>query len=330
MGSAAAPGSTARRLRERFADWVTRGQSPAERELRLHRRRIYILPTREGWLFAALLLIMLLGATNYSNSMAFMLTFLLAGLGTNAMWHTHRNLLGLEVIRGEAAPVFSGQEARFPLVLRNPTDRPRAALALQWGDAPPALVDVPARGHARAELVVPTRARGLLRPGRFRLYSRYPLGLFQAWSWLEFDMAALVYPRPLDAGRPLPRGAAAAGPAQGAGSGAEDYSGLRAYRPGDAPRHIAWKALARSDQLLTKDFSGGGRQELWLDWEAVEEPDPERRLSVLCHWVLAAEASGLRYGLRLPGTELAPGSGELHRGRCLRRLALFPQRGGGQ
>lgn len=325
MGSAV-PGSTARRLRERFADWVTRGRPPAERALRLHRRRIYILPTREGWLFAALLLVMLLGATNYSNSMAFMLTFLLAGLGANAMWHTHRNLLELEVIRGEAAPVFAGEQARFPLVLRNPTDRPRTALILQWGDAPPVPVDVPARGQASTELIVPTRSRGLLRPGRFRLYSRYPLGLFQAWSWLEFDMAVVVYPRPADTDRPLPRDSAAAGWSRNTGEENEDYTGLRGYRPGDAPRRIAWKALARSDQLLTKDFSGGGGGELWLDWTAVKEADPERRLAVLCRWVLTAEAAGLRYGLRLPGTALAPACGEAHRGRCLRSLALFPDR----
>jgi uncharacterized protein (DUF58 family) len=35
-----------------------------------------------------------------------------------------------------------------------------------------------------------------------------------------------------------------------------------------------------------------------------------------------AEKQGLHYGLRLPGTELAPGSGPHHQKACLQALAL--------
>jgi len=38
--------------------------------------------------------------------------------------------------------------------------------------------------------------------------------------------------------------------------------------------------------------------------------------------VIESEAAGLRYGLRLPGSEYDPDSGALHRDRCLQALAL--------
>jgi uncharacterized protein (DUF58 family) len=50
----------------------------------------------------------------------------------------------------------------------------------------------------------------------------------------------------------------------------------------------------------------------------------EQRLSRLAGWVLAAEQAGAAYGMRLPGMDLAPGSGEVHRSACLQALALHP------
>ena len=51
--------------------------------------------------------------------------------------------------------------------------------------------------------------------------------------------------------------------------------------------------------------------------------EAEARLSVLCQWVLQAEDFGQAYGLRLPGREIAPSRGEVHRTRCLEALATF-------
>ena len=49
----------------------------------------------------------------------------------------------------------------------------------------------------------------------------------------------------------------------------------------------------------------------------------EQQLSRLAGWVLAAERSGAHYGLRLPGVEIAPSRGDVHRAACLQALALY-------
>src|SRR5690606_14124150 len=61
------------------------------------RRRVYIFFTRPGLLFLITLVVMLLGAVNYTNSMAYLLTFLLGSLLLVCILHTHRNLRGLVV-----------------------------------------------------------------------------------------------------------------------------------------------------------------------------------------------------------------------------------------
>jgi uncharacterized protein (DUF58 family) len=85
---------------------------------------------------------------------------------------------------------------------------------------------------------------------------------------------------------------------------------------------MAWKAWARSGELLAKDFRGGGGA-FWLDWTDVTESDPEKRLSMLTRMLLDVEAAGQAYGLKLPGTTIEPGAGPDHRHRCLTALAIF-------
>lgn len=290
----------------------------------LQRQRIFILPTRHGLLFGLLLLVMLAGSTNYNLSLGFAMTFLLAGLGLVSILHTHRNLSGLRLRPGRAEPVFAGQTARFLVHLENPGRFDRLALELvRKGARKGAWCDVPAGGAAAVELAVPADRRGLLQAGPFSLVSRFPLGLFKAWANVELDLACLIYPRPEAGGTPLPAARTGAAQGPGAGAGGEDFSTLRPYRPGDSPRHIAWKALAREQGVLTKEFSAAAGGELWLEWEAVAGSDAEARLSRLCRWVLEADAGGTAFGLRLPGQAIPPAQGDEHRRRCLEALARF-------
>jgi uncharacterized protein (DUF58 family) len=309
-------------IKESFIQWATRRQQPARSSITLNRKRIFILPTRYGLFYAVMLFVMLMGAIHYSNSMAFLLTFLLAGLGSIAMWQTHRNLLGLRLEKKPAAATFVGQDLRFPLIISNDSGEDRFALALQNENSALTLQGTNAHDDARAYLLVPAKKRGWINPGRFRIYTRFPLGLFQAWSWLEYEWTALAYPRPVAS--PLPINLSGSeGEGVGAESqGTEDFSGLREYRPGDSSRHIAWKTMAHTDHPMTKQFSTSSIDELWLDWSNLDEPNPEMRLSMLTYQVLEADRLCLEYGLRLPGKIIPPGLGEQHKHNCLMALAL--------
>jgi uncharacterized protein (DUF58 family) len=156
------------------------------------------------------------------------------------------------------------------------------------------------------------------------LETRFPLGLFRAWSYVEPDSVCIVYPRPERSALPPASPQASAGAARALAQGNDDFSGLRGYQRSDSPRHVAWKVFARSENLLTKQFSGDAAAERWLEWDQLPASlDAEARLSRLAGWVLAAERSGARYGLRLPGHDIAPSRGDIHCAACLQTLALF-------
>lgn len=312
--------ATPLRLKHRFRlARFLQGEGPQAGPVVLDRRRVFILPTRYGWLFALVLLALWLGAVNYNNGLAYALAFLLGALGTVSILHTWRNLAGLCLSAGRIPPVFAGEQALFRLRIDNPGQL-RHAVAVQVAAHPPVGTDV--EQQAQITLMLPASKRGYLPLGRFTIFTVFPLGLFRAWSPLDLDLHCLVYPRPA-APQPLPAAAGGGRGGTAAGRGADDYTGLRAYQPGDSLRHVHWKSAARSDELLVKQFDSGGAQTLWLDWHTLPQLDVETRLSILCRWVLDAHAAGLRYGLRLPERELAPASDDAHHHACLRALALY-------
>ena len=311
-------------LRHRFSSWLFQLGGPATGSIVLVQRRIFILPSRHGLLFAGALLLMLTGSINYSLSLGFILTFLLSALGVNAILHTFRNLARLRVAAGRVAPVFAGDVAHFTLVIDNPGRLDRYAIGVTRDKRDAIYTDVPALGATTIGVPVPAPRRGMLRPGRLTLFTNFPLGLCHAWAYAELDMQCIVYPRPEAGLVPLPVADDHNGSGVTRGAGQEDFAGLRSYHAGDSPRHIAWKAVARGEALLTKQFSGRAASELWLDWRATPDTlGTDARLSRLARWVMDAHAAALSFGLRLPGTTFPPAPGNAQRERCLEALALF-------
>lgn len=315
--------------RARFRRWIYTRVKRVPGPVTIHRSKIYIVPTRFGFVFGILVFMMLMGAMNYSNSLAFVMTFMLVGLGLVCMHHTHRNILNLRIRRGHQAPVFMGQDAVFDIVVENPTEQPRYTLNVHCpqddatDEALSEPLDVMAGSETSATFRLPTTRRGTLAAPRFGLNTQFPLFLFHAWTWMELDMFCMVYPKPAESTLiPPPASGGSQGKPDRVG-GKEDFFGLRPYHAGDTPHSIHWKSMPKTGELMVKQFADPIQQEIWLEWDALEGMAAEGRLSQLCRWVLDTHRDGHRFGLRLPSESIAPDSGETHKHRCLEALALF-------
>ena len=308
-------------LKNQFSTWLFRPKIESG-TVTLDQRRIFILPTRRGLGFALVLMLMLLGDINYNLSLGYVLTFLLATLSVLSMLHAFRNMIRLEIRAGHNAEVFAGDTAHFSFHFYNSSQVPRYELVLHDNQGHSTTFDVAPQQSIEARLAIPAARRGWLNGGRLTLHTEFPLGLFHAWSYLQFDSRVLVYPRPA-APLPLPFSAApdTAGISRGAGD--DDFTGLRSYVAGDALPRIAWKALAREQGLQVKQFSAQLGQQQWLDWATLPNISVEQKLAVLTRWVIDADALDVHYGLRIPGSEIAPQHSPAHRAACLRSLALF-------
>ncbi|VAX13258.1 FIG002343: hypothetical protein [hydrothermal vent metagenome] len=302
------------------------GDEPVAGAISLGRRNIYILPTRDGLFFAVILILMLIGSINYNNSLGYLLCFLLGSLTIVSILHTYKNLYRLEISMGEIKPVFCQQMLHIPLMIKNLHGPVRLALEFKvaHGDTL-AIHDIPANTSSDITLKYKAHQRGRLKLPSLRISSRFPLGLFQTWSILNFSRTLLVYPQPANDGQPTSEQPRPGDDKSKPGAGDEDFNGLRNYLPGDPLRHIHWKALAKKQGVLTKQFGAEAQPELWFDWRSLAPLDTEARLSQLTRWIIEAQKNDLAYGLWIPDAEVAPTKSHLHQHRCLRLLAEFRQ-----
>ncbi len=308
-------------FKQRYHQWVNR-RLPAARKIRLNNNRLFIFPTRAGFLFGLVLLLLWLVATNFENNLVFGATFLLSAMFVVAIFHTFLNLSGLLIEAGHSHPCFCGGAAEFGILLSQKGHRYRDNILLRYPKSDQKTVSLPGTELAAVSLAVTADKRGWFEPGRVTLETRYPLGLIRCWTYLDLNMRELVYPRPINArGQPISV-ASGQGTNEIAG-GREDFRSLEKHRPGEPHSHIAWKHYAREQGLHTKHFADPMDEEVWLDWEAFQGMDEEARLSRLCGWLLELSAGTALYGLRMPGVEILPSRGEIHRVSILRELALF-------
>ncbi|HEY4091553.1 MAG TPA: DUF58 domain-containing protein [Luteibacter sp.] len=287
----------------------------------LHRRRIYIVPTGFGLGFAVLLGVMLIGALNYANNAALMLTCLLGAATAGSMLVAFRVLNGLAISTLRADTARVGERVRLSLDL-SAKQHARSAVRMDIAGSEHAL-NVPAGAQTAVEFELHAERRGWLPLPRIRIHTRWPLGLFRAWSWIHPDSTVLIYPMPEAMGpSPFePQGDADRGrPRVG-----DELASLRTYRPGDPRRQIAWKLSARHHSLLVKDMEQPAPQEDWrLDWDSVRGLDDESRIARLARWIDEAHDDGRRWSLRLPDAYFDIAQGDEHYHRCMTALALRP------
>ncbi len=315
-----------RRLRGRLKAWFE-ARLPRSDTWTLTQRNIYIVPTRAGLMFAMVLLVMLLASINYQLSLGYVLTFLLAGAGFVSMHLTHNTLRGVTLHLRPPQSGFAGVPMALEVQLSSPA-RTQYGLGLGLESAADrthdVFVDVPAGGMATAHLsfVPPQRGRHVL--PTLHVETRYPLGLFRAWTVWRPASQALAWPQPETPVAPWPASPAAAGetaPRPAAAGG--EFDGVRSYRRGDPLKGIVWKKAAKGGDLVSRETAGALERELWLDWQQAQLPGVEPRLSRMAAWIVAADAAGLPHGLRLPGVEIAPAQGASHRRASLDALGAW-------
>jgi uncharacterized protein (DUF58 family) len=317
-------------LTRRFGRWLDRRIPPAP-AVTLSQRNIFIFPSATGFAFGGLLALLVLAAINYQASLVYAVAFLLGSLFLVTILHTFRNLSGLrlEFVSGRAG--FAGEEIELAIRVARPAarglggNRAREGIQLGFPNSIPRWVDLHGQEADLIRLYVPAERRGYLHPGRLLVETYYPLGLLRAWTWVDLDVRALVYPRPV-----FGTVSEAEGGRRDDGElidpqGSEDFVDIKAYRPGDPVRHIMWRSFARGEELMVKHYASFMESRLWLDLERVPG-DVEERLSRLAGLALQANRSGREFGLRLGATEVKPSLGEAHLERVLRELALHGHR----
>jgi uncharacterized protein (DUF58 family) len=337
-------------LRERALQWWE-SRIPRRDQQTLTQRNLYILPTKAGWSFGVVFLVLLLASINEQINLGYALSFLLSGTAMAALYQTHGNLHGVRMRLGAVRSVHAGQVLQVGISLHNGHQKrgryglqivagPRAPEGTTEGPGCPREAELAPGSDQTVEVDVAAPRRGWLTLPPITIETRFPLGLFRAWAHWRPETRVLIWPA-LDPQAPaLPALSAAAtltGQAQRTHKLDDQPESLRDYRRGDALGAIAWKksspALARGGDPVSREPAQGRSADLVLDYDhsaGLHGLDAEQRLSRLASWLHLAEqraaSQGPMYGLRLPGLTLASGHGPQHLRDCLDALATWSPR----
>lgn len=291
--------------------------------------RTWVLPNRNTVGLVALLGAMWYAGLSQSNGAAFLLAFTLVGLACVSILHAWANLRVVRMTVHPPSPGFAGEPLRLQIQARAAGRRRCFGIRAQVRGASATTIfsEIGPDAPATAELFFRPKERGVFKILPLRIYSLYPLGFLTAFRALDVAQPYVVYPKAVGA-LPMPRPSR---PARLRGAGiqreGDDFAGLRLYLPGEPQRHIDWKAVARGQPLLSKQWGGEADDLLEFCWEDADGLGHEARLSQIARWVVLAERSGSSYGLALPGARLGPARGEAHFHHCLRALATYPREG---
>jgi uncharacterized protein (DUF58 family) len=276
--------------------------------------RVYIVPTRHGFVYGAVVVTLISLSTIFSSTNLLLSCAVLVTFGVVCMHQTHMNVVSLKIKEVETQSGFAEEKTPWRFRILN-----AAATASFSVNIMEDVVDVPAREMALENISVQGTERGHFRVKEIKLSSTYPLGLFYAWKWAEVDLSYYIYPALSAVGALL----APFSDRKSELSSRDDFIGHREFLPGDSAHHIDWKVHARQQKLLIKLFDSTSTEAAILDWSRIPGENTEVKLSLLARSIYECHRSQKPYGMIFPDLTIPIGEGPGHYERCLQQLATF-------
>lgn len=334
-----------------LAHWFAK-RAPKNDSATLNLRNVYIFFSREGALFALLLVITFIAGINYGNNLVLGLCFYLVSVWLISFHLTFAHISGLQVHLLEVTTAEVGAPIWVTIQLRNESRQPRRQLAFsfeqhvdpspkqrqdnrqddsKWGiDANQQVLITRLQDEQIIRLPIPTYSRGQLELPRLQIRTVYPLGIMRAWSYVYFARTAWVYPKPeafewqaqyLTANTDdLPTGGQYI-------QGQDDFERLDNYIEGESLARVSWAHVARGQGMFTKHFADPVGHEQSLDYADMPAAHHEQKLAQLAYGALTLGQLGVPFQMQLPNespTAATIGHGESFANACLLRLAKAP------
>ncbi|MCB9026268.1 MAG: DUF58 domain-containing protein [Bdellovibrionaceae bacterium] len=292
------------------------------------RERIYIIPTRYGFLYGLGILVTLSAGAIYANNLVYLLCFFLVALTLIGMVQTHSNLKGLSLkkVELELSPAQSKGNGKIWLSSLNHEGHNQLVIeSLKKTEKFEFMASyLVARGLSIERFSFTTLNRGKKNLGEIKVSSTFPFGLFYAWRKFKLTSVHYVFPKP--EGKLTLPDLSIKGESFDVKQGqmGDDFTQHRKYQLGESHKHIDWKAYARGRPLLIKEFKDGDRSSIFIDIDELKG-SIEDNLSQIAKWIEDCEQRKIVYGLKLNELVIEPNLGWIHRDHCLIALAEYKQ-----
>lgn len=325
----------------RFERWFAK-RAPRADSAQLNLRNVYIFFSREGALFALLMLITFIAGINYANNLVLGLCFYLASVWVISFHLTFAHVMGLKVELIEVTMAEAGQPAWATIKIISHSGRPRRQLIFGFDDKSQNKLLMPETsvrltkivGEQTIKLPITSDQRGKFILPRLIISTVYPLGIMRAWSYIYFATPAWFYPAPLafdwsdhylGACDTDTVQSDCISPINQITQGQDDFEQLDDYIEGESLARVSWAHVARGQGMLSKHFADPVAHELRLDYADMPAAQHEQKLAQLVFALHHIASTDYAFKLLLPNDEADErGQGQAFIQASLLRIAQAP------
>ncbi|MFN9067298.1 MAG: DUF58 domain-containing protein [Bdellovibrionales bacterium] len=258
-------------------------------------QKTYIVPTRLGLAYGGLCLVLLLMAMAYGNNLVFIVCFTLTVMGMTLARAVNTNIERLEIFELTAHEVFAENQQALQISVENKSSVELKELRAYFKGQEKNLINFTLGPKEILTVDVPYDfiKRGYNSLPRLIIESSYPSDLFRAWKVFKKSDKVLVYPARIGQ-KDFPQNSTQLENSLGI------IREIRDYKPGDSPKRIHWRSLAKNKQLRTLVYEGEEGKKCLFDWSEVTHLPTEQALSQMALWVSVAEKQNYNWTLELP------------------------------
>jgi len=279
-----------------------------------------------GLIYVLITVLLAIGAVNSQNNLLFLAFGLSLGAGVFSGFLSGAIMMRLHAERSLPTSAAVGQPCiitykitnrsrfipAFALIVQEHAPKNSASSWMRYMPRPRgSILHLAPKETAELSVSIEPTRRGEAQLHGISIVSSFPFGLVSKSVTFEQHAGLLIYPRSERlrreaTSRLLSRADLGLHSAPKLGRG-DEFFGLRNYTPGDSPRHISWRVIARSGNLVVRENTTPTGGTLWvlLNFnehlplgDAPPENHPtERAISMAASLVDAALAGGMDVGL---------------------------------
>ena len=309
-------------FKKRFNSFLKK-RMPAAAKQNLSNRNIFILPTKFGLAYVLSVFVLFLLGTNYQNNLIILMSYLFASVFLTTMLYSFLNMFGLQFLFKSQVSAYATQTVSVPLTIIS--NKPRFDINFVFENNQQTTEVAIKEGESATKIPFHALKRGVNNPGRLKILSEYPLGLFVCWTHLDFDCEVITYPAKNTFHHIKQDSSQQHEEINGNNvvEGGEDFGELREYKQGESNAKIAWKQLARGQGWLTKTTQIELGHKVWLSLKQLPSAPIETKLEMLCFLILDHHKNNIPFGLDLDAIQISPSTGNKHINKCLTALAFY-------
>ncbi len=279
--------------------------------------------TKAGWIYIILTIFLGVAAINTGNNLLYLIVSAMLSFMAVSGYFGKKNMSKIDVDIETPFEVYAGTPAILKIVVKNRKRFFSSFLLKVYLEGKTSVIPyIKPDSEHQVDFSLVFSERGEKKIKYIKVCSPFPFNFFVRCLSFEKNITVVVYPKPEKCSLNIfsPYGKKEEREV-GKGIGYEgDFSSIKEYYPGIPKKYIHWKSSAKSENLKVKEFEKPLYKSHIIDFNSVNIPNLEKKISCLTYVVLKLFKERKEFIFRINGKTY---SGLKDKQKILKELAVY-------